>query len=537
MKKKFLALVLTLAMVLSLVPATALATDGTQERNNQGPVEVTGSDKDNNLTMKKTVKPVPNEDGTYTVRLESYATGEVTNTTTTKQMDIVLLLDVSGSMAQTFTPANSEYHAVYSGSLDTAKRYYIQSHKRYYEVSYCNNCQNWTRGCYNWFGHVEGTKFIPKTAENDNDDTHIQFYKYVYTNEQSKLDALKTAVNQFIGDIAQNSPQSNISIVKFADSKIDNVGNDTYYGTNYTQIVQRLTKVDESGVETLKSAVSSLKASGSTASDYGLEKAKEALKNANQDKVVVLFTDGEPNHSNGFDYKVATDAVNTAKTLKDNKTTIYTVGVFKNPSNDINLYMSSVSSNYPKATAARDGRSWSVTNGGDVAGTHYINAENAADLINAFQTISSQVSSTHLNASAVVVDKVPSNFTAPASEENVTLKVANYKADGTFDTATDAPDEIRASVNKDGTVSVTGFNFSENWCGVDGNTPHGQKLIIEFTIKCTNYGGTQPTNAGAYIKASSESTEKIIDLENPEVPVTVQLPDQSNSYTDTKTYD
>ena len=542
MKKKFLALVLTLAMVLSLVPATALATGATQEGNNQGPVEVTGSDNDKKLTMKKTVTPVQNQDGTYqdgtyTVRLESYAKGEVTPTTTTKQMDIVLLLDVSGSMDQAFTPASSEYRAVYDGSLDTGKRYYIQRYGWYYEVSYCNICNKWTRGCYDWFGHVKGREFVPKTAENDNDDTHTQFYEYVYTNEQSKLDALKTAVNQFIGDIAKNSPQSNISIVKFAGNEKDEIGNDTYYDGNYTQIVQQLTKVDTSGVATLKSAVSQLKASGSTASDYGLKKAQEALEDANQDKVVVLFTDGEPNHSNGFDYKVATDAVNTAKTLKDKKTTIYTVGVFKNPSNDINLYMSSVSSNYPKATAARDGRSWSVTNGGDVAGTHYINAENAADLINAFQTISSQVSSTHLNASAVVVDKVPSNFTAPASEENVTLKVANYKADGTFDTATDAPGAIRASVNTDGTVSVTGFNFSENWCGVDGNTPHGQKLIIEFTIKCTNYGGTQPTNAGAYIKASSESTEKIIDLKNPEVPVTVQLPNVNNPDVRTKTYD
>ena len=232
MKKKFLALVLTLAMVLSLVPATALATGATQEGNNQGPVEVTGSDNDKKLTMKKTVTPVQNQDGTYqdgtyTVRLESYAEGEVTTTTTTKPMDIVLLLDVSGSMARAFTPASSEYHAVYDGSLDTGKRYYIQRYGWYYEVSYCNICNKWTRGCYDWFGHVGGREFIPKTAENDNNDTHTQFYEYVYTNEQSKLDALKTAVNQFIGDIAKNSPKSKISIVKFAGNEKDEIGNDT----------------------------------------------------------------------------------------------------------------------------------------------------------------------------------------------------------------------------------------------------------------------------------------------------------------------
>ena len=528
MKKKFLALVLTLAMVLSLVPATALATGATQEGNNQGPVEVTGSDNDKKLTMKKTV--MPNKDGTYTVRLESYAKGEVTPTTTTKPRDIVLLLDVSGSMDQAFTPDSSEYRAVYDGSLDTGKQYYIQRYGWYYEVSYCNICNKWTRGCSDWFGyHVDGTAFIPRTAENDNDNAHTQFYEYVYTNGQSKLDALKTAVNRFIDDIASNSPQSNISIVKFAGNKKDTIGNEyDRYGENYTQIVQPLIKVDTSGAATLKRAVSGLKASGSTASDYGLKKAQEALENANQDKVVVLFTDGEPNHLNGFDYKVATNAVNTAKELKQkqNNTTIYTVGVFQSPSEKINLYMSSVSSNYPEAsaTATSNGRSWTVTDGGSELGKHYINAKNAADLIKAFQTISSDVSSTHLNASAVVVDKVPSNFTAPASAEDVTLKVANYQEGDTFGEETSAPVEITATV-KDGTVSVTGFDFSKNWCGLDENKRAcGQKLIIEFTIERTNYGGTQPTNAGAYIKAGKEANEEpIISLKDPTVPVTISL--------------
>ena len=548
MKKKFLALVLTLAMVLSLVPVTALATGATQEGNNQGPVEVTGSDNDKKLTMKKTVTPVQNQDGTYqdgtyTVRLESYAKGEVTPTTTTKQMDIVLLLDVSGSMDQAFTPASSEYRAVYDGSLDTGKQYYIQRYGWYYEVSYCNICNKWTRGCYDWFGHVKGREFVPKTAENDNDDTHTQFYEYVYTNERSKLDALKTAVNQFIEGIAENSPQSNISIVKFAGETTESIGNETY-GTgnnkeNYTQIVEKLTKVGDGGANRLKQAVSQLTAAGATSSDYGLQKAQKALENATKDKVVVLFTDGEPNHFNGFDYKVATTAVNTAKTLKQNNTTIYTVGVFKNPDNDINLYMSSVSSNYPEATAtaANNGRNWTVTNGDSDNGKHYINAENATDLINAFKTISSQVSSTHLNGNAVVVDKVPSNFKAPANDGDVTLKVANYKVDGTFDTAMDAPDEIHASVNGNGTVSVTGFDFSKNWCGLEGDKPHGQKLIIEFNISRTNYGGTQHTNDGAYIKAKEADEKPIISLADPQVPVKVQLPDVSKPYTDTKTYD
>ena len=532
MKKKFLALVLTLAMVLSLVPVTALAA-GTPAG---GASQENTIDK---LTMKKTVKPVPNQDGTYTVRLESYAKGEVTPTTTTEPRDIVLLLDVSGSMGNPFTRDIEEYQPVYKNSLDTNKTYLIKQGWRYEEVTYCQKCKKWTSGCHDgWLtgNHKVGKIFTPTEAENDTDSEHTQFYQYVYISGKSKMDALKTAVNQFIEGIAENSPQSNISIVKFAGEKTDKIGNNTNKsGKNYTQIVKELTKVDNAErVNQLKNAVSQLQASGSTASDYGLEKAQEALKSANQAKVVVLFTDGEPNHSSGFDYEVATKAVNTAKILKDKSTTdksttIYTVGVFQNPSNDVHTYMSSVSSNYPNATAKYEeggwGKddTWTVTDGGSTPGTYYKTADSADELINAFKTISSQVSSTHLNGNAVVVDKVPSNFEAPASAENVTLKVTDYKADGTFGTETDAPNTIHASVNKDGTVSVTGFNFSENWCGVDGNTPHGQKLIIEFTIKCTNYGGTQPTNAGAYIKAKEADEKEIIKLNDPTVPVTISL--------------
>ncbi len=543
MKKKFLALVLTLAMVLSLVPVTALAADTPAGGASQGNTD--------NLTMKKTVTPVQNKDGTYTVRLESYATGEVKTTTTTKSSDIVLLLDVSGSMNDRY--ATKDTYSLYDGYNNYWLKYYSTTHwglwyktdaNIYVPVSvnkeskYGYNNDKYTYSYTNNEGKVIIEESIGKYTQ-----PTTQFY---YKTDATKMDVLKEAVNAFIDDVAEKSPTSQISIVKFADDKSSSIGNTIYYGTNYTQIVKELTKVDNTErVNQLKEAVSELKASGSTASDYGLEKAKEALQNANQDQdnVVVLFTDGEPNHDSGFDYKVATDAVNTAKTLKDDSTTIYTVGVFQDPSNDVHKYMSSVSSNYPKAsaTATNNGKNWIVTNGGNEVRGHYINAENAADLIKAFQTISSEVSSTHLNGNAVVVDKVPSNFKAPANAQDVTLKVADYQKGNTFGEERTAPEgeEITATV-KDGTVSVTGFDFSKNWCGLDENKQaRGKKLIIEFTISRTNYGGTQPTNDGAYIKASeaSEASEAILSVENPEVPVTVWLPDQSNPYTDTKTYD
>lgn len=534
MSKKIVAMLMAVAMAFSLLPVTAFATGGTQEGNSQ---PVTASDK--NLTMNKTVTPKGN--GTYTVHLESYATGEVKNTTTTKSSDIVLLLDVSGSMNDPY--ASQETYSPYNGynnrdlkrnSTTSLGLWYKLEDNTYVSVSVDKeNHIGSSNDKYTYSYTKDGKRVIIEVSTGKYTRPQTQFY---YKTNVTKMDALKEAVNAFIDDVADKSPTSKISIVKFAGKQANNIGDDQYtegwYSYNYTQIVQNLTQVNSSGAEQLKKAVSKLKAAGATSSDYGLKKAQDVLNKATQEKVIILFTDGEPNHDSNFDYEVATDAVNTAKTLKQANATIYTVGVFKNPNNDINLYMSSVSSNYPNATAtaASNGKSWTVTNGGSENGQHYINAENAADLIKAFQTISSEVSSTHLNDSAVVVDKVPSNFKSPANAKDVTLKVANYKADRTFDTPTDAPSTIHASVNTDGTVSVTGFDFSKNWCGVDGTTPHGKKLIIEFTIKCTNYGGTQPTNAGAYIKAGKEANEEpIISLKNPEVPVTISLGSKENS--------
>ena len=91
MKKKFLALVLTLAMVLSLVPVTALAV------GENDPVTEVSTDANSPVQIKKSV----NEKGNM-LTLEAYLTNEVTQTVSAKPLDIVLVLDQSGSMAYDF---------------------------------------------------------------------------------------------------------------------------------------------------------------------------------------------------------------------------------------------------------------------------------------------------------------------------------------------------------------------------------------------------------------------------------------------------
>lgn len=258
---------------------------------------------------------------------------------------------------------------------------------------------------------------------------------------------------------------------------------------------------------------------------------------------MILFTDGEPNHNNNFDKKVATDAVNKArdlKTLKTAKTTIYTVGVFENPSDDVNLYMSSVSSNYPNASAQynKTGKTWTVSNGGSDFGKYYMNATNPVDLLKAFQTISSEVSGGELGAEAVLTDVIAPNFAlvAPEGMTGVTAYTVNKTADGWSTQKTTLTNGV--TVGTDGQVRVTGFDYSEN-CVTTTEKPnttndYGKKLVVEFTIHHNNYGGTQPTNAGASIK--DKAGKEVIKVDDPTVPVTIDEP-RITGASETKIYD
>lgn len=549
MMKRIIALLLALILTVGLLPTVALAAEGENPTTDSGSVTKEASKDNLNL-----VKTVTKEGDNYKVTLESWATGTVTTTTETKPLDIVLLLDVSGSMDETYSTDKIDKYVPYDyswygglifGGYNTTNSdlYDYQStqygvwHKlsdgTYVTVKVDVEKHKW-KYIYTYSYTSNGKTTTIEKSEGANDPPKTQFY-YKESANTTKLDALKTAVSAFIDNVATNSPNSNISIVKFAGDKYrDTEGNDTYkqsgYEYNYTQIVKKLTKVDTNGVTALKRAISALKAGGATASDYGLNKAQEALNGAKQERVVILFTDGEPNHSREFDKKVATDAVNKARELKTatTKTTIYTVGVFKNLYEDVNLYMSSVSSNYPNASAQYNnkGKTWKVSDGGSDFGKYYMNATSPVDLLKAFETISSEVSGGELGAEAVLTDVIAPNFAlvAPEGTTGVTAYTVDKTADGWSTQKTTLTNGV--TIGADGQVSVTGFDYSEN-CVTTTAKPnttndYGKKLVVEFTIHHNNYGGTQPTNAGASIK--DKAGKEVIKVDDPTVPVTIDEP-------------
>ena len=340
-----------------------------------------------------------------------------------------------------------------------------------------------------------------------------------FAGDQKKIDALKTAVNGFIEGVAAKSPDSNISIVKFAGKIKNEVGNDTYrengYRYNNTQIVTNLTPAG-TGKDALKAAVNSLWAGGATSADYGMQLASGELASSTSgnSKVVVMFTDGVPTHERDFNYRVAAEVVNTARSMKAGGTTIYTVGVFDSTNDqDINTYMSSTSSNYPYAEAEVKTWlgfviGWNVTNGDSNSSKYYKTASSAAELNNIFTTISQDISSAanaELNASTTVVDTLSEYFTfADTTNPAASVKVytVNNVNNGTEWAAekTDITESVNVTV-ADKQISVTGYDYAANY--VHGT--EGQKLIIEITVVPSGIGCASPqipTNADRDVPAA-----------------------------------
>ena len=127
----------------------------------------------------------------------------------------------------------------------------------------------------------------------------------------------------------------------------------------------------------------------------------------NAKKIVVFFTDGSPTSSNGFESGVASSAVAAAKSMKDAGATIYSVGIFSgaNPAPDPtnsgtsreNKFMHAVSSNYPTASYTNQGfmfDNWVWNFGARATNSDFYKAaSNAADLKTLFDEISQEITS------------------------------------------------------------------------------------------------------------------------------------------------
>ena len=461
--KQALALVLALVMALSLValPSFAEGEEDSAGLPNGVSIVSSGGSTEGTVGMEMSKTLQLNADGkTGTLTLEAYATGNSQVLQKEVPLDIVLVLDQSGSMAYKFNGQGLGW-----GDDDTDRRQY----------------------------------------------------------------AMKNAVKNFINSVADKyDPETSdhrMAVVTFGSSASTLV--------NWTQ-------VDGTGKSTLTTAIDRLPSApnGGTQTGQGMQQAQTLLDNskytgsnqAQRTQVVIMFTDGVPGDS-GFDISVANDAIKAAKTMKDNGVVVYTIGIFTGaePSQlyggsgngsvgdywssetaSANRFMNYVSSNFK--AAADLGLDYYyyysyyriTKNYTRDSSSYYLTASDAAGLNNVFSSISSTIggSDSTLTNTATMVDVISRYFQLPKNY------LDSLKAYTVPFTGTDASgnrqwgaNQTRYTPSVEGDkVSVTGFNYSDNWVGFhtdkDGKqTARGSKMVLEIPIQVKDGTvGEVPTN-------------------------------------------
>lgn len=657
------------------IAAMLMLTNVASAQNLDVPYKVT-----NGIGYNKSVTPVPDpKTGEYTVRLETFATGDVRQSKPIPA-DIILVLDVSGSMSgympSTYSPLESQSYS-YRNYNDNY--YYQHSDGEYYQVfsSYRGSMYGGTRYYFMYYldddgtyYYLDGERVVPGTFQSyptnvTNPDGNI--WRGVLFSEvpstTTKMEALKQSVKKFIDivkekdadlDLKDDEVGNQISIVRFAGRSTNNIAestatyNEDGYTYNYTSVVKQFLPVRDNST-TIWNAVNSLQPAGATSVDYGLDLAERLYKDLDntlpvkdgegkvlRSRTVVVFTDGEPTHGNSFSNVVAADAVNIAKRIKATKkedlsqsdinagkvpgnATIFAVGVFNISDgvtkNKVDAYMSHVSSNYPKASASvSSGYNPQISyTGSKEDDMFYEDASSSeSNLSEIFESIANHAAGDPVLAGAtslLALDIVSSSFSLPDGVDVDDVKVYTaqclgtklvnnkkylafaepkeyksrppvpiiwIKGDAIPDSQGHEPDsdewvptyewikrenaDIDENISvvpdeENNSISVTGFNYSDYWCGYDeqdltreeknsnqydSSDPNygdykpgyrGFKIIIEFPIKVneTAVGGpsvkTNERDSGIYLtdEHGEPVGEPLVRFNQPNVEVPVNL--------------
>ena len=432
-----------------------------------------------------------------------------------------------------------------------------------------------TEYAYTYYYNVNGTRTEIGTSTGADTVFETELYQKIPSGTKiTRLEALKNAAATFansveekakgadgaldteddishriavVGFASESGYGDNTELLSIAGSNSGSVGV-AYHNITNQNLKDVLQKVDTSAGQTMVStAIDALAASGATRTDLGLDMAQRILSanpvqpNEKRNRVVIVFTDGAPTSSDGFETGVADKAITYAGTIKTTGATVYTIGIFAGAD-------ATSAGTKPKGNLGQNSNSmnsacnWfmqqvSSNNGTSRTPSYYLSAADAGSLSNIFQQISDNIetggSSSTLTEESVVRDIISPQFTLPAGSTASDITLETYACtgkDGDTYTWRQNDTAMGATATIDGnSVSVTGFDFSENYVGTVTNnasvTYRGHKLVIRFSVKPQPSflgGNNVPTNAGAGVYENKDSETPVREFPQPTVNVPIQ---------------
>ena len=442
---------------------------------NETPEEIIKS----SMEYSKTAKVDSWNDRTYDINIKAASTSTSSVTTTTKAVaDIMLVLDVSGSMDKKInnytyiadnTPEGRE-------KLDKKTTYYVEKDGSYKEMKYSKRSSEW------YIGRYEASNYYTD-------------YK-IYTREtKTRLQALQDSVDQFITDTASKSPESKIGITAFSsDYDQDHSSN----GATQGLLPAGKNTGEEKNKDILISFANNLKAYGGTTPAIGLNKAKElldAVANDGNPKYVILFTDGAPTGNrtdDEWDSDAKTNAETAANALKEARYTVYTIGYgFDDNSNEAKFLAGDGSTNYP----------------GIASPNCAFTANDATKLGEIFRDIQNTITQNIAITGATVTDIIDSRFDL-------------LKDDGTLYTQDDLNNGVKVN---GGTVSLVDGCYKIEW--TDQTIPNKKKngewnKTVKVKAKDSFVGGN---NVTTNVSPGSKISTGYGDVELPQPTINVKV--------------
>ena len=517
------------------------------------------------VTTSGSITSTPDADGNYWFTFESYATGQTTETQSEpkqKTVDVVLVVECSYSSikytynkykdnayVQLDTYTYKDIKDAIGGDFprlflhDDGCLYAIKAEGNsssgylYYEV---DKTTYWLSDTPSGYSETK-----PSSQFNGNLPTscNSRIHKKQSNTSLASEEAINKIVTGFISSLNSSNKKSyiNFGLVRYCADYYDNNHLKTYNSTTEsgkTALVQGLTSVSNlTSTSINKLGVPEKTDHNISRADYGMQIAKEVLTAASNDhqKVIILVTPNAPgstkdsNYGINYDANVANAAIAIATELKNDGVQIYTIGIHATKTNE--TYFSTFLSSISSADTESQKFKYETSAGGTaLTGLTSILANSIAEHSVVTEMQNTTICSCDVEGSSTLRNTVSDKFILP-SDAATKAKVQYAPCTGgtygspTFGAVSDFSTGAPSVSVTDGKLTVTGFNYKDNWAGpstVSGSTTyHGGKLVVRIPVTTA---ADNPGGASVAVVVTPSLTIGETSITAPAVSTNVALP-------------